>query len=60
MLKRFALLVMAVTTVAVLVPAAPAAANTCYIEDPGVDDVQCVVFNSPGVLYLCYKVLPVC
>ena len=56
MRKRFALLVTALTAAAVLVPAAPAGATTCYIEDPGVDDVQCTVFSNPGVLYLCQKI----
>ena len=60
MRKRFALLLTALTTVAVLAPASPASASTCYIEDPpGVDDVYCVVFNEPLVKALCYK-LPVC
>lgn len=57
--KHLAMLVMSLTAVAVLVPAAPASASTCYIEDPGVDDVMCLVFNEPLVRSLCLK-LPLC
>ena len=39
--------------------AAPASASSCYIGDPGVDDVYCLVFNEPAVRALCVK-LPVC
>lgn len=60
MRKRLALVVMSLTAVAVLVPAAPAAATTCYIEDPpGVEDVKCLVYSEPLVRSLCLK-LPVC
>ena len=59
MRKRLALLVMSVALVGALVPASPASASSCYIGDPGVDDVACLVFNEPAVRALCAK-LPVC
>ena len=59
MRKRLSVLVMSLTALAVLVPAAPASASSCYIGEPGVDDVQCLVFNEPAVRALCNK-LPVC
>jgi hypothetical protein len=59
MKKRFALLAASLTALAVLVPVAPASASSCEIGDPGVEDVQCLVFNEPAVRALCVK-LPVC
>lgn len=58
MRKRFAILVMSLTVVAVVAPAAPASATTCYVEDP-VEGVQCMIYNDMLVRALCVK-LPVC
>lgn len=57
--KRLATLVMAVITTAILIPAGPASASSCDIGDPGLEDVQCLVFNEPAVRALCAK-LPAC
>ncbi|MGH2757730.1 MAG: hypothetical protein ACRDI3_08080 [Actinomycetota bacterium] len=55
MRKRLTLLVMSLAAVAVLFPATPASATTCYIEDPGVDDVACLVYGTPMAGELCVK-----
>lgn len=52
--KRLAVLAMSLGAAAVLLPASPAAATTCYIEDPGVDDVQCMLHGTPS-WELCHK-----
>lgn len=58
MRKRFALLVTSLTAAAVLFPATPAAATTCIIlPDPGVDDVLCLVYGTPGVQQICAKLV---
>ena len=55
---RLSVFVMSLAAVAVLLPAAPASATTCYIEEPGVDDVQCMLYGTPS-WELCHK-LRVC
>ncbi|HJR44604.1 MAG TPA: hypothetical protein VJ927_03280 [Actinomycetota bacterium] len=57
MRKRLAMLVMSLSVVGLLIPAAPASASSCYIGDPGVDDVACLVFNEPAVKALCNKLV---
>jgi hypothetical protein len=57
--KRFAMLLLCLTALAVLIPASPASATTCYIEDPGVDEVKCLVYGTPIAGPLCVK-LSVC
>lgn len=49
------MLLMSVTVLAVLIPASPASATTCYIEDPGVDDVRCLVYGTPVAGEYCVK-----
>ncbi len=53
------MLLVSATALAVLAPAAPASATTCYVEDPGVDDVQCMLYGTPMSGPLCDKT-PVC
>ncbi len=53
------MLLLSLTAVAWLVPASPASATTCYVEDPGVDDVQCMLYGTPMSGPLCDKT-PVC
>lgn len=53
--KRLAMLLLSLTLLAVLIPASAASATTCYIEDPGVDDVQCVVEGTPVAGGFCAK-----
>ena len=55
MRKRLAVLMMSLAVLAVMIPAAPASATTCYIEDPGVDDIQCMVYGTPVAGELCVK-----
>ena len=55
MRKRLATLVMSLAVLAVMIPAAPASATTCYIEDPGVDDIKCMIFLTPIAGELCVK-----
>lgn len=55
MRKRLAMLLMSVTVVAVLIPASPASATTCYIEDPGVDEVRCLLYGTPVAGEYCVK-----
>lgn len=55
MRKRLATLVMSLTVLAVLIPATPASSTTCYIEDPGVDDVKCMMYGTPMAGELCVK-----
>lgn len=57
MRKRLATLVLSLTALAVLVPAAPASATTCYIGEPDVGDVMCLVYGTPGVIPLCKKLV---
>ncbi|MDQ3915644.1 MAG: hypothetical protein M3323_10005 [Actinomycetota bacterium] len=59
MRKRPMMLLLSLTAVAWLVPASPASATTCYVEDPGVDDVQCMLYGTPMSGPLCDKT-PVC
>ncbi len=49
----------ALSTFGLVGTAAPASATTCYIEEPGVDDVYCMVYGNMLVRALCVK-LPVC
>jgi hypothetical protein len=56
--KRLSVLVMSLTAAAVLFPASPAAATTCIIlPEPGVDDVLCLVYGTPGVQQVCAKLV---
>ncbi|MGH2729216.1 MAG: hypothetical protein ACRDJI_01260 [Actinomycetota bacterium] len=48
-------LVMSLAVLAVLVPATPASSTTCYIEEPGVDDVKCMLYGTPMAGPLCVK-----
>ncbi|MDQ4025183.1 MAG: hypothetical protein M3217_06805 [Actinomycetota bacterium] len=60
MRKRLAVSVMSVVAAVVLLPVSPAGATSCaIIEDPGVDDVYCVLYGTPGVREVCAK-LPGC
>ena len=56
--KRLATLVMTLTAAAVLLPASPAGATTCVLlDDPGVDDVLCLLYGTPGVQQVCAKLV---
>jgi hypothetical protein len=56
--KRFTMLLLSLTALAVLIPVSPASATTCYVEDP-VDAAQCMVYGTPIAGPLCVK-LRVC
>lgn len=55
MRRRLVTLVLSLSVAAVLIPAAPAFATTCYVEDPGVDEVKCLLYGTPVVGNLCVK-----
>ncbi len=59
MRKRLGVLVMSLAAAAVLLPSSPAAATTCVIDDPGVDDVYCLLYGTPPIWEVCRKT-PVC
>ena len=59
MRKRLALSVTALAAAALLFPASPAQATTCYIGEPGVDDVYCLLYGTPPIWEVCRKT-PVC
>jgi hypothetical protein len=51
---------MGLTAAAVMLPATPASATTCVIQNPGIEDVYCLLYGTPGVNYVCEKVIRVC
>ena len=53
------MILLGLTTVALLVPAAPASATTCSLENPGVGTALCLINQTPGPYDPCTK-LPVC
>ena len=53
------MLLMSLSVLAVLIPASPASATTCYIEDPVVDQVYCALYGTPKPYEVCVK-LPIC
>ena len=59
MRKRMSMMVLGLTTVALLVPASPASATKCPLDDPGVGTAMCLIDQTPGPYDPCTK-LPVC
>lgn len=47
MRTRLAMVVMPLAAAAVMLPATPAAATSCDIGRPGLEDVVCIVKSSP-------------
>lgn len=54
-MDRFATLAMALTAATVLVPAPPAGATGCVIDDIVEDLPRCVIYGSPPVYQTCQK-----
>ena len=48
MRKRLSIVVMSLAAAALLLPASPASATTCYIGEVGVDDVYCILYGTPS------------
>ena len=53
------MIVLGLTAVALLVPAAPASATKCSLENPGAGTALCLIDQTPGPIDPCTR-LPVC